>query len=107
LLQLAEYFAGKRRRFNVPLDLRATPFVQRVLQQLKTLQFGQRSTYGRLAQSIGSPRASRAVGLALSRNPIPIILPCHRILASDGGLGGFAGKARKLSVKQVLLDLES
>ncbi|MBI3819184.1 MAG: methylated-DNA--[protein]-cysteine S-methyltransferase [Planctomycetes bacterium] len=103
LTQLQQFFEGKRRMFDLPLRLGVTAFAQRVLDELACVPFGETATYGDLAKRIGSPRASRAVGLALSKNPAPIVLPCHRIIASDGGLGGFAGKARALDMKRRLL----
>ncbi|MFN0207984.1 MAG: methylated-DNA--[protein]-cysteine S-methyltransferase [Planctomycetota bacterium] len=105
LSQIVQYFEGTRREFKIPIDLRATPFTKKVLLNLTNIRFGDYKTYGELAKAIGSPRASRAVGLALSKNPIPIILPCHRIVASNG-IGGFAGKTRQIDLKREMLRLE-
>lgn len=105
LSQIIEYFDGKRREFKIPIDLRGTPFTKKVLNNLTKIRFGDYVTYGELAKAIGSPRASRAVGTALSKNPIPIILPCHRIVASSG-IGGFAGKSRQIDLKREMLKLE-
>jgi methylated-DNA-[protein]-cysteine S-methyltransferase len=106
LTQLREFFVGKRTRFDLPIDLRATPFTRRVLDALAQVPCGETRTYGSLAKSIGAPGAARAVGTALSKNPIPIILPCHRVVATNS-IGGFAGKARAIDVKRALLELEA
>lgn len=106
LEQLQQFFDGRRRRFDLPLDPRVTPFARRVLDALAAVPFGATLTYGQLAARVGSPGAARAVGTALSKNPIPIILPCHRIVASTG-IGGFAGKAKAVDVKRKLLNHES
>ncbi len=89
--QLAEYFAGRRRRFDVPLKGSGTPFQQRVWQELVRIPFGTTITYAQLAQRIGQPTAARAVGHANGRNPISIIVPCHRVIGADGKLTGYAG----------------
>jgi methylated-DNA-[protein]-cysteine S-methyltransferase len=102
--QLAEYFAGTRQEFDVPLKLTGTPFQRRVWQELTRIPFGTTITYGELARRIGQPTASRAVGLANGRNPISIIVPCHRVIGTSGKLTGYGGG---LSVKQRLLELES
>jgi methylated-DNA-[protein]-cysteine S-methyltransferase len=101
--QLAEYFAGDRQTFDVPLKLLGAPFQQLVWQELVRIPFGTTITYGRLAQRIGRPTASRAVGHANSRNPISIIVPCHRVIGSNGNLTGYAGGIDK---KQWLLAWE-
>ena len=104
LSELEEYFAGTRTRFTVPVDLRAvTPFTARVLRTTTRISFGRVRSYGEIARRIDAPGASRAVGGALGRNPVPIIVPCHRVVAHDGGLGGFTGG---LAVKRALLRLE-
>ena len=89
--QLLEYFAGRRRDFDLPLELRGTPFRLRVWQALRRIPFGATSTYARLALDVGSPSAVRAVGGANGANPVPVIVPCHRVIASDGTLCGFGG----------------
>jgi methylated-DNA-[protein]-cysteine S-methyltransferase len=89
--QLDEYFAGRRQRFDVRLDLAGTAFQRAVWEALLTLEFGQRSSYARIAAQIGNPDAVRAVGTAIGRNPVSIIVPCHRVLGSAGGLSGYAG----------------
>lgn len=101
--ELSEYFAGRRRRFTVPLDIRGTPFQKRVWQALMTIPYGCTRSYGDIAQQIGRPRASRAVGQANHHNPLAIVVPCHRVVACHGGLGGYGGG---LQMKQALLDLE-
>jgi methylated-DNA-[protein]-cysteine S-methyltransferase len=101
--QLAEYFAGERADFELPLAPAGTPFQQRVWQQLREIPFGQLTTYGELAVEIGQPTAVRAVGMANGRNPISIIVPCHRVVGSTGSLTGYAGG---LAAKRWLLDHE-
>jgi methylated-DNA-[protein]-cysteine S-methyltransferase len=101
--QLAEYFEGERRQFEVPLKLTGTPFQQRVWRELVRIPFGTTITYAQLAQRIGCPTASRAVGRANGRNPISIIVPCHRVVGANGTLTGYAGGLDK---KQWLLDWE-
>jgi methylated-DNA-[protein]-cysteine S-methyltransferase len=89
--QLAAYFDGGRREFDLPLSMHGTPFQQRAWRALCEVPFGQTWTYAELARRIGAPRAVRAVGAAVGRNPISIIVPCHRIVGSDGSLTGFGG----------------
>lgn len=101
--QLAEYFAGKRRDFDLPLAPRGTEFQQRVWRALRAIPFGAVRTYGDIAQAIGQPLAVRAVGQANGRNPLPIVVPCHRVIAGDGTIGGYSGG---LHVKHKLLALE-
>jgi methylated-DNA-[protein]-cysteine S-methyltransferase len=101
--QLTEYFAGERREFDVPIDLRGTDFQNDAWRALATVPYGETRSYGEQADAIGRPGAFRAVGAANGRNPIPVILPCHRIVGSDGSLTGFAGG---LDTKRRLLDLE-
>ena len=101
--QLAAYFAGDLRRFDVPLAPRGTEFQRRVWDALRAVPFGTTVSYAELARRIGMPRAARAVGLAVGRNPISIIIPCHRVVGSDGGLTGYAGG---LALKSWLLDHE-
>lgn len=101
--QLDEYFAGVRRQFDLPLDLRGPEFRRRCWQALLHIPYGETWSYARLAAEVGSPRSSRAVGQANHHNPIAIIVPCHRVIASDGTLAGFGGG---LAVKEFLLKLE-
>src|SRR5581483_11644625 len=101
--ELDEYFEGRRRTFDLPLDLRVAPFHEQVLRELARVPYGRTETYGALAAKVGRPRAARAVGTVMNRNPIPIVLPCHRIVGSNGSLTGYAGG---LDVKRHLLRLE-
>jgi len=102
--QLDEYFCGKRREFEVPLALDGTEFQLRVWNRLLQIPYGETLAYGQLAREIGAPRAARAVGLANGANPIPIIVPCHRVIGSNGSPTGFGGG---LPLKNRLLALES
>ena len=101
--QLEEYFAGRRDTFDLPLRPQGTPFQQRVWAALREIPCGETWTYGELAAHIGSPAASRAVGLANGKNPIGVIVPCHRVVGADGSLTGYGGG---LDRKQALLDHE-
>jgi methylated-DNA-[protein]-cysteine S-methyltransferase len=102
--ELAEYFAGERRSFAVSLDRRLMRGIARdVLSATARVPFGQTTTYGRIAERIGKPRAARAVGNALGSNPIPIVVPCHRVLRAGGALGGYGGGVER---KEALLELE-
>ena len=102
--QLDDYFCGKVTRFSIPIDLRvSTDFTYRVLCAASRIPFGQTMSYGEIAKIIASPGASRAVGGALGRNPIPIVIPCHRVIAGAGRIGGFTGG---LAIKKALLRLE-
>lgn len=102
--QLAEYFAGDRMQFELDLDLHGTAFQRRVWTALMTIPYGQTRSYGEIARQIGSPSAFRAVGLANGRNPIAVIVPCHRVIGSNGTLTGYGGG---LARKQTLLELET
>jgi methylated-DNA-[protein]-cysteine S-methyltransferase len=101
--QLEEYFRGERTDFDLPLAPRGTDFQQRVWQRLRQIQYGTTTTYGALASELGNPNASRAVGLANGSNPIPIVIPCHRVIGANGALTGFGGG---LPIKSALLALE-
>jgi len=101
--QLGEYFAGARRSFDVPLSFAGTDFQKSVWAALLTIPFGETRSYGEIAEQVGKPSASRAVGAANGRNPISIIAPCHRVIGSGGQLTGFAGG---LEAKTFLLDHE-
>lgn len=89
--QLEEYFSGKRRQFDLPLHMHGTDFQRQVWNALTEIPFGETRTYGELARQIGNPAACRAVGLANGRNPIAVIVPCHRVIGADGSLTGFGG----------------
>lgn len=101
--QITEYFDGKRREFDLPLELEGTDFQRRAWNALLAIPYGETRCYSELAHAIGFPRAARAVGSANHANPIAIIVPCHRVIAAGGGLGGYGGG---LDRKQFLLDLE-
>jgi len=103
LEQLHDYLRGERRGFDLPLDLRGTPFQLAVWEATRTVPYGETLSYGAVAALVGRPRAARAVGQALSANPIPIVIPCHRIIGASGGLRGFGGG---LPLKERLLALE-
>ena len=102
--QLAEYFAGERRDFDLPLALNGTAFQVSVLEALQTIPYGETTSYGAIAKQIGRPKAVRAVGAANGRNPIPIVVPCHRVIGKSGDLTGFGGG---LDTKEALLRLEA
>ncbi|HUJ91063.1 MAG TPA: methylated-DNA--[protein]-cysteine S-methyltransferase [Gaiellaceae bacterium] len=102
--QLREYFAGSRRAFDLPLDLEGTAFQRRAWLALAEIPYGETRSYGEQARRLGAPRAARAVGAANGANPVPIVLPCHRLVGADGSLTGFGGG---LDVKRRLLELES
>ncbi|MEE1930364.1 methylated-DNA--[protein]-cysteine S-methyltransferase [Streptomyces sp. TRM 70351] len=102
--QLAEYFAGRRTVFTVPLALSGTPFQRTVWEALPTIPHGRTVTYGELAARVGNPAASRAVGLANGRNPVGVIVPCHRVVGANGALTGYGGGLER---KRRLLDHES
>lgn len=101
--QVSEYFSGKRTRFDLPLDIHAAPFHAKVLRAVAKIPYGETRTYGEIASAVKNPGASRAVGTANARNMIPIVIPCHRVVASHG-LGGYGGG---LEMKKYLLRLES
>lgn len=102
--QLREYFAGDRRQFDLPLKLSGTDFQVSVLRALQEIPYGETVSYGEIAKRIGRPRAVRAVGAANGRNPLPIVVPCHRVIGSTGDLTGFGGG---LDTKEALLRLEA
>lgn len=102
--QLSEYFAGERREFDLPLQLSGTEFQVSVLEALLDIPYGETTSYGEIARRIGRPKAVRAVGAANGRNPLPIIVPCHRVIGHDGDLTGFGGG---LDTKEALLRLEA
>lgn len=102
--QLDAYFAGELTEFDLPLKLIGTPFQLRVWQRLRTIPYGETRTYGELAEALGHPGASRAVGLANGKNPVSIVVPCHRVVGAGGSLTGYGGG---LGRKRRLLDFES
>lgn len=102
--QLTEYFEGKRRQFDLELEPEATAFQRMVLAALTEIPYGQTATYQQIAERIGRPGAVRAVGAANGRNPLPVIIPCHRVIGSDGSLTGYGGG---LAAKRFLLSLEA
>jgi methylated-DNA-[protein]-cysteine S-methyltransferase len=105
--QIRDYLQGGRRAFRAQIDWRVMrPFQRRVLRAALRIPYGRTSTYGEIAAAIGNPRAARAVGRALGANPIPVVIPCHRVIASSGALGGYSA-AGGVRVKRQLLDLES
>ena len=103
LSQMERYLKGELKRFDCPLDLQGTPFQKKVWSKLATIPYGQTRSYKEIAEAIGHPKAFRAVGNANGSNPIPLILPCHRVIESNGGLGGFG---HGIKVKKELLDFE-
>jgi methylated-DNA-[protein]-cysteine S-methyltransferase len=102
--QLGDYFAGERREFDLPLSMVGNPFEQRVWEELQTIPYGETTSYGEIAHRVGAPNAARAVGLANGRNPIAVIVPCHRVIGADGSLTGYGGGLER---KRLLLDLEA
>ena len=103
LAELQQYFAGERRRFDFPLDLRGTEFQLACWHALLAIPYGETRSYGDIARAVGRPRGFRAVGMANNRNPVAIVVPCHRVIASDGKLRGYGGG---LEIKRNLLELE-
>jgi methylated-DNA-[protein]-cysteine S-methyltransferase len=102
--QLREYFAGRRTEFDLPVSPEGTAFQRTVWKHLQNIPYGQTISYGELARRVGNPQASRAVGAANGKNPIPIVIPCHRVIGANGTLTGFGGG---LPIKKALLDLET
>jgi methylated-DNA-[protein]-cysteine S-methyltransferase len=104
LRQLRAYLAGELRDFNLPLDMAGTPFQNKVWRALLEIPYGQTRSYAQVARTVGNPKAVRAVGTANGSNPVPIVVPCHRVINTGGKLGGYGGG---LPLKRLLLDLES
>lgn len=102
--ELMEYFEGKRKVFEIPLEVEGTEFQKKVWTEMAKIPFGEKISYGELAEKSGSPKGARAVGLACNKNKIPIIIPCHRVVGKNGNLTGFAGG---LDIKAQLLKLEN
>lgn len=105
-VQLEEYFSGNRKAFALPLSLSGTPFQMRDWQALQEIPYGETRSYGEIAKAIGCPKGSRAVGMANRSNPVAILVPCHRVIGSNGKLTGYAGKNKALDIKEYLLRLE-
>lgn len=103
LAQLREYFAGRRRTFDAPLDMRGTEFQRAVWSEVARIPYGETASYGEVARRVGKPGAARAVGAAVGANPLPILIPCHRVIGADGSLTGYGAG---LDVKAGLLRLE-
>lgn len=101
--QIRRYFAGSLRAFDLPISPEGTPFMKRVWEELRQIPYGKTQSYGAVAKALAMPRAARAVGMANGRNPIPIIIPCHRVIGADGSLAGFSSG---LEIKAALLQLE-
>ena len=101
--QLTEYFEGKRKKFDLPLKIEGTPFRVKVWKALLNIPYGETRSYKQIAIEIGNSKASRAVGMANNKNPIPIIIPCHRVIGSNGELIGYASGT---NIKKILLDIE-
>lgn len=101
--QLGEYFRGQRTSFDLPLSMHGTPFQRSVWAELRLIGYGQTASYGEIAQRVGQPGAARAVGIANARNPISIVVPCHRVIGANGTLTGYGGGLER---KRYLLDLE-
>jgi methylated-DNA-[protein]-cysteine S-methyltransferase len=102
-IQLEQYFSGDRTEFELDIELDGTPFERRVWEEVRAIPYGETATYAEIARRVGRPGASRAVGRANGRNPIAVIVPCHRVIGSDGSLTGYAGG---IELKRTLLDLE-
>ena len=101
--ELSEYASGRRKEFTVPLDTQGTPFQQKVWKALCAIPYGETRSYGEIARQVGNPKAARAVGMANHENPVALIVPCHRVIAGDGSLGGYAGG---LARKSRILEME-
>ncbi|MGN0004937.1 MAG: methylated-DNA--[protein]-cysteine S-methyltransferase [Candidatus Gastranaerophilaceae bacterium] len=103
-VEIEEYFDGKRRNFDIPTNPKGTEFQKRVWEELKKIPYGKTESYGKIAKKIGNPKAQRAVGMANNKNPVPIIIPCHRVIGKNGSLTGYA---YGLDVKKYLLNIEN
>jgi len=101
--QICEYMAGRRKSFDFPYELKGTEFQKRVWEELCNIPYGETRTYKQIAEAVGNPKSSRAVGAANGKNPIWIVIPCHRVIGADGSLTGYAGG---LELKKALLELE-
>jgi methylated-DNA-[protein]-cysteine S-methyltransferase len=103
-IQLEQYFAGERTEFDIDIEVEGSPFERRVWDEVRAIPYGETASYSEIARRIGRPDACRAVGRANGRNPVAVIVPCHRVIGSDGSLTGYAGG---IEMKRALLDLES
>ncbi len=101
--ELEEYFAGRRMVFSVPLSIKGTPFQEKVWRALRDIPYGETRTYGEIAAAAGNDKAARAVGMANNKNPLPVFIPCHRVIGAGGKLTGYAGG---LKIKEILLGIE-
>lgn len=106
LNQIKSYLIGDLKKFNINIDIKVTDFQKKVLNAVRNIEHGKTKSYGQIAKEIGEPRAYRAVGNAISKNPIPIVIPCHRVIKSDGSIGGFGGRAKRIDIKRKLLEIE-
>jgi len=106
LTQIKSYLKGNLKKFDINIDIKVTDFQKKVLDVVKRIEYGKVKSYGQIAKEIGKQGASRAVGNAMSKNPIPIVIPCHRVIKSDGSIGGFGGKANRTDIKRKLLKIE-
>ena len=106
LNQIKGYLIGDLKKFNINIDIKVTDFQKKVLNAVRNIEYGKTKSYGQIAKEIKEPRAYRAVGNAISKNPIPIVIPCHRVIKSDGTIGGFGGRAKRIDIKRKLLEIE-
>lgn len=106
LNQIKSYLIGDLKKFNINIDIKLTDFQKKVLNVVKRIEYGKVKSYGQIAKEIKKPGASRAVGNAIAKNPIPIAIPCHRVVKSDGTIGGFGGKVNRVDIKRKLLKIE-
>lgn len=105
--QLDEYFSGTRREFDLPLQIRkGTEFQRKVWSALQTIPYGETRTYKEIAEQVGSPKGCRAVGMANRKNPLPIVIPCHRVIGANGSMVGFMGGEKRIELKEQLLSVE-
>jgi O-6-methylguanine DNA methyltransferase len=106
LNQIKSYLMGDLKKFNININIKVTDFQKKVLNAVKRIEYGKVKSYGQIAKEIKKPRAYRAIGNAISKNPIPIVIPCHRVIRSDGSIGGFKGKSKRIDIKRKLLEIE-
>ncbi len=106
LTQIKNYLKGNLKKFDIGIDIKVTDFQKKVLNVVKRIEYGKVKSYGQIAKEIKKPGASRAVGNAIAKNPISIVIPCHRVVKSDGTIGGFGGKEKRVDIKRKLLKIE-